>query len=49
MLRSRRGKRFQNYRAKFTVLDIGRVSRNWLTDVLAGESLAATCPTAWRR
>lgn len=47
--RSRQGKRFQNYRAKFTVLDVGRVPRSWLTDVLAGDPLSANCPTPWRR
>jgi hypothetical protein len=47
--RSRHGKRFQNYRAKFTVLDIGRVPRIWLTDVLAGDPLSVSCPAPWRR
>jgi hypothetical protein len=34
--------RFHNYQAQFTVLDIGRVSRTWLTDVLACDALSAT-------
>jgi hypothetical protein len=47
--RSRQGRRFQNYRAKFTVLDIGTVPRVWLNDVLSGDPLPASCPTPWRR
>jgi hypothetical protein len=47
--RSRDGKRFQNYRAKFTVLDISTAHRAWLNDVLAGDPLSARCPPAWRR
>jgi hypothetical protein len=41
--------RFQNYRAKFTILDIATAPRAWLTDVLAGDPLSAHCPTPWRR
>ena len=41
--------RFQNYRAKFTVLDIATAPRTWLTDVIAGEPLSASCPAPWRR
>jgi hypothetical protein len=47
--RSRQGKRFQNYRAKFTVLDIGTAPRAWLTDVLSADPLSANCPASWRR
>jgi hypothetical protein len=47
--RSRRGMRFQNYRAKFTVLDIATAPRAWLTDALAGDPLSASCPPPWRR
>jgi hypothetical protein len=32
--RSRKGKRFQNYRAKFTVLDIATAPRAWIGDIL---------------
>ncbi|MDT0456444.1 hypothetical protein RM550_11975 [Streptomyces sp. DSM 41527] len=42
--------RFQNYRARFTVLDHDRVSRKWLQHVLAGgDPLVGDCPPAWRR
>jgi hypothetical protein len=46
--RSTAGERFQNYRARFTVLDIPRIPRDWLTHVLAGGSpLEGGCPPAW--
>jgi hypothetical protein len=48
--RSRDGRRFQNYRAKFTVLDTkAPVSRAWLTDVANGYSLSPAAPPVWRR
>ncbi|MFI9026245.1 restriction endonuclease [Streptomyces sp. NPDC053560] len=41
--------RFQNYRARFTVLDHDRIPREWLQHVLAGsDPLAGDCPPAWR-
>jgi hypothetical protein len=41
--------RFQNYRATFTVLDAGRLSRTWLDDVIAGRATDSDhCPPAWR-
>jgi hypothetical protein len=43
------GKRFQNYQAKFTVLAESRLSREWLTDIQAGNPLSAACPPSWRR
>lgn len=39
--------RFQNYRARFTVLDVGAVSRAWISQVAAGEPLGPQCPDAW--
>lgn len=46
--RSSGGSRFQNYRAQFTVLDLARVTRNWLDDVLAGNTNDSPhCPAAW--
>lgn len=43
------GQRFQNYRAKFTILDVPCVSRAWLNDVKSGNSLGSDyCPSAWR-
>lgn len=46
--RTTKGQRFQNYRATFTVLDVPRVSRAWINQILAGESLGSECPVAWR-
>lgn len=46
--RSTGGRRFQNYRARFTVLDVPRVKRAWLTDILSGEAITSPeCPSAW--
>jgi hypothetical protein len=47
--RSKDGLRFQNYRARFTVLDEPRISRGWIKEVLAGTPLGPSCPTAWRQ
>ncbi len=47
--RSEKGERFQNYRAKFTVLDVGQVTRAWIEDVIAGDPLSANAPGAWRQ
>ena len=41
------GQRFQNYRARFTVLDVAAVSRAWISQVAAGEPLGPQCPDAW--
>ena len=46
--RQKNGKRFQNYRAKFTVLDCQVVPKSWIEDVKAGDPLSTNCPTAWR-
>jgi len=41
-------KRFQNYQAKFTILDAGVVTRAWIDDIKRGDPLSANCPSAWR-
>lgn len=47
--RSTRGFRFQNYRARFTVLDTGHITRAWIMDILAGQAYVSPhCPAAWR-
>jgi hypothetical protein len=46
--RSKRRQRFQNYRAKFTILDTGVVSRQWLDALRAGDPLHSSSPKAWR-
>lgn len=41
------GKRFQNYRARFTVLDLPTISRAWINDLIAGQVDSPHCPPAW--
>ncbi|MFG1643754.1 restriction endonuclease [Amycolatopsis sp. NPDC049252] len=46
--RSSNGSRFQNYRARFTVLDVAEVTREWLDDILAGKANDSRHrPSAW--
>lgn len=47
--RTARDRRFQNYRATFTILDVASVPRSWLTEVLAGDPLGRSCPAPFRR
>jgi hypothetical protein len=42
------GTRFQNYRARFTVLDAARVSRRWLDSIIAGTPDHSLAPDAWK-
>lgn len=46
--KERQGSRFQNYRAKFTILDVGTVSRGWIEDIQLGNPLSERCPESWR-
>lgn len=41
--------RFQNYRAVFTILDVGVVTRAWIRELQKGETLGPNCPDAWRQ
>lgn len=41
------GQRFQNYRAKLTILDVPLVSRAWLADIKAGLDPLVRAPLAW--
>lgn len=43
------GKRFQNYRATFTILDCGTISRKWIEDVTSGIPMPDDVPDAWKR
>ncbi len=45
--RTSKGERFQNYRARFTVLDAARMSRAWLDSIIAGTPDHALAPDAW--
>jgi hypothetical protein len=42
------GARFQNYRALFTVLDAPLISRQWINEILLGDSNGPNAPGAWR-
>ncbi|MEU2572050.1 restriction endonuclease [Streptomyces anulatus] len=47
--RSTPSARFQNYRARFTVLDQHTITRNWIEHLLVGgSSIEGDCPQAWR-
>lgn len=43
------GQRFQNYKSLFTVLDIATLSREWVTDILAGNPNSEHAPPVWRQ
>lgn len=45
--KNKKGDRFQNYRAKFTILDVNRVSRAWISDLESGKFLTENTPDAW--
>jgi hypothetical protein len=42
------GQRFQNYRALFTVLRAGEVSRLWIDDLLSDDDPLVRAPDAWK-
>ena len=41
------GKRFQNYRARFSVLDSPVLQRGWITDIINGNPLSPNAPKVW--
>ena len=41
------GKRFQNYRARFSVLDVPLILRAWVTDILHGNPNSSNAPGVW--
>ena len=41
------GRRFQNYRALFTILDAGSISREWILDIHRGQPHSENAPRAW--
>lgn len=41
------GKRFQNYRARFAILDAEQISREWIDSLIAGKEIAEAAPDAW--
>jgi hypothetical protein len=42
-------RRFQNYRAIFTILDEAKISRRWIADVIQGKALTENAPPQWMR
>lgn len=42
------GKRFQNYRAIFTILDAASVSLDWINDIKKNDPLSDNCPKSWK-
>ena len=42
-----KGSRFQNYRARFSVLDTPSLSRAWIADIVAGNPHSSNAPPAW--
>ena len=46
--RTAAGQRFQNYRARFTVLDASVISREWIDGLIAGEPEDSAAPDAWQ-
>ncbi len=46
--RTTSGRRFQNYQARFTVLDTPVVTRAWIDQLMVGQLLDDQCPAAWR-
>src|SRR5262245_49014203 len=45
--KTRGTRRFQNYRATFTVLDAATVERSWIDDLKAGTDSTTHAPKAW--
>ena len=47
--RSQGDRRFQNYRAAFSVLNVRTLKRDWLRELVAGKPGEASAPKAWQR
>lgn len=47
--RSKDGKRFQNYRAKFTILDASEIRRGWIDGLKEGVECDSFAPVAWKQ
>lgn len=46
--RTANGSRFQNYRARFTVVDTAVVRRSWIDSIVAGQPQPELAPAAWQ-
>lgn len=47
--RTRDGRRFQNYRARFSILDVPIVPRAWIEQIVDGDPLGDACPEPFSR
>jgi len=47
--RSKKGLRFQNYRARFSVLDHSPLRRDWIEELILGHPLGPHAPAVWRK
>ena len=48
--RMKNGERYQNYKAMFTILDAGNISRIWINDLLNGKGyISNNAPAAWKK
>ncbi|WP_244551313.1 hypothetical protein [Bradyrhizobium sp. Rc2d] len=45
--RSSEGLRFQNYRARFTILEVAEIPRLWIDDLIKGQDPLARAPHVW--
>lgn len=45
--RSTNGKRFQNYRAKFSIIDASEIDLGWISSILSGSEKPELAPKAW--
>lgn len=45
--KNKEGERFQNYRARFTILDIAQISREWIKDLENGNFVTDNAPDVW--
>ena len=45
--KSSAGQRFQNYRARLTILDVPVLTRSWINDILCGSPHSVNAPEVW--
>ena len=43
------GGRFQNYRARFTIVDAPQITRIWINDILSGNPHTSNAPKLWKK
>lgn len=45
--KNKKGERFQNYRARFTILNVAQISRKWVEDLENGNFATDNAPDVW--